>query len=66
VIGEELMKRTDPGKPFRDSSSREQLSGLVHQMNVVMILCPIVSDEQHRHRLPSWIGPRAKDSQAAD
>ncbi len=64
VIGDELMERANPRKSLRQSSSRELLAALVHQMNVVMIFCPVVTDEQHPGRLPSpwWFASRRATS----
>ena len=53
VISDELVERVDPSKAIRQSPSLELLTGFVHQMNVVMIFCPVVADEQHRGGLPS-------------
>ena len=48
VISDQLMQRADTGQSLRQTSPCDHRPRLVHQMHIVMILCPVVSDEQHR------------------
>src|SRR6185437_14987824 len=48
MTSDEIVEHTNPRESLRQSLSRNPRSGLVHQMNVVMIFCPVVADEQHR------------------
>jgi hypothetical protein len=52
VIGDELMEHPDPIEPFGQPSTRQLLAVAVHQMDVVMILSPIITHE-HCHRVSS-------------
>jgi hypothetical protein len=53
MVGDELVEGADTHKPLGQSPSRDLLACLVHQMNVVMVFCPVVADEQHRDGPPS-------------
>jgi hypothetical protein len=53
VPGQELMKLGDTGKSLRQSTQGQPDPELIHQVDVVMILRPIVADEYHEAP-PRW------------
>lgn len=50
VVGDELVEHPDPVETLGQPAARELLAVVVHQMDVVMILSPIVAHE-HCHQL---------------
>ena len=65
MVGDELVERADPVQALRETTARQLLAVLVHQMDVVMILRPIVTHEHcHRFSLRS-VRARAREPPAA-
>jgi hypothetical protein len=48
MLGDQLVQPGDPGQSLGQPPSRQPAAGVVHQIHVVMVFCPVVSDEQHR------------------
>jgi hypothetical protein len=42
------MQTGDPVQPLRQSSSRQYLAVLIDDLDIVMVLGPVISYEQHR------------------
>ena len=43
MVGDELVERADPVQALRETTARQLLAVLVHQMDVAMILRPIAT-----------------------
>ena len=50
MFGDHRMKRGDPIKALGQPSGCEPITGLVHQMDIMMSLSPIIA-HKHNHRL---------------
>ena len=48
MLGDQFVQPSDPGQSFGQPPRRQPVAGVVHQIYVVMVFCPVVSDEQHR------------------
>ena len=51
VIGNQRVQPGQPGHSFGQPPRRETVSCGVHDLDVVMIFCPVITDEQHRDPL---------------
>jgi hypothetical protein len=47
VIGDQLVKHPDADQPFGQPTRRQPRPVSIHYVNIVVILGPIVSDEDH-------------------
>ena len=45
VLGDELVEPAGPLEPIRQASAREACAVAVHQMDVVMVLSPVIAHE---------------------
>jgi hypothetical protein len=48
VIGDQRVQPGRPGHPFGQPPRRQPVSRGVHDLDVVMIFCPVITDEHHR------------------
>ena len=48
MLGDQLVQPRDPGQALGQSPRRQPVAGVVHQIHVVVVFCPVVSDEEHR------------------
>jgi len=47
VVSDHRVQPTDPGDPLRQPTTGQPSPGFVHDLNVVMGLGPVITDEQH-------------------
>jgi hypothetical protein len=50
VASDQGVQHGQPGHPFGQPPPGKPVPGGVHDLDVVMIFCPVVTDEQHRDR----------------
>ena len=48
MLGDQLVQRGDPGQPLRQPTARQHPARFVLDLDVMMGLGPVVTDEQHR------------------
>jgi hypothetical protein len=48
MFGDQRVQPGQPGYPFGQPSPGKPVSRGVHDLHVVMIFCPVITDEQHR------------------
>ena len=65
VTGNELVEPTDADQPLREPPAGQPLTRLVHQMDVVMGLRPVIAHEDHRVLPPSLNSVQPEGSPAA-
>ena len=54
MISDQGVQPGQPRHPFGQTPPHEPVPGGIHNLNIVMILCPVVTDEQHRDPAPSY------------
>ena len=47
MLSDQLVQRRDPGQPLRQPPPGQHPAGLVFDLDVVMGLGPVITDEQH-------------------
>jgi hypothetical protein len=52
VIGNQRVQPGQPGDPFGQPPTHQALTRGRHDLDVVMIFCPVITDEQHRDPAP--------------
>ncbi len=50
VVGDQCVQRLDPGHALREPTAHQPFAPLVHNLDVVVVLSPVISDEQHQQR----------------
>ena len=53
MISDQRVQPRDPGDPLRQPATNQPAPGLVDDLDVVMGLSPVITDEQHPDRSPS-------------
>jgi len=48
MISDQGVQPGQPRHPFGQTPPHEPVPGGIHNLNIVMIFCPVVTDEQHR------------------
>jgi hypothetical protein len=52
MLGDQPVQHPNTGQALGQPPRRQPAAGVVHQIHVVMVFCPVVSDEQHRLASP--------------